>query len=181
MKTKPPPDRRKFAGDREEMEYLYHKLLYWLYEREDTPRARVYADRLENLLRKIDAKQQSIFGQECRSLIYETKGDLPNAILHRQKEIRYIRRLQEISVGTPTEKIALDNYGYADLSDRLDLLATLYHAAGQLDRALATLEESKQLCKEHRIRFDAADLLAEYREEKRAMANGKPKQTRRSG
>ena len=35
MNTKPPPDRRKFADERDHIDYLYHKLLYWLYERED--------------------------------------------------------------------------------------------------------------------------------------------------
>ena len=32
MKTEAPPDRRKFADDRDELDYLYHKLLYWLYD-----------------------------------------------------------------------------------------------------------------------------------------------------
>lgn len=40
MKTMPPPDRRKFADGRDEMEYLYHKLLYWFYGRQDRRRAR---------------------------------------------------------------------------------------------------------------------------------------------
>lgn len=171
MKTKPPPDRRKFANHWDEIEYLYHKLLYWLYEREDESKARAYADRLEKVLAKADPKQEAILGQECRSLVSETKGDFPKAIEHREHEIRLIRCLHEISLGTATEPITLRDYGYPDLSARLDLLARLYHSAGQLDRAITTLEESKRLCKEHRIRFDAADMLAEYREEKRAGCN----------
>ena len=41
MKTKAPPDRRKFADERDQIDYLYHKLLYWLYEREDRVRAQL--------------------------------------------------------------------------------------------------------------------------------------------
>jgi tetratricopeptide (TPR) repeat protein len=172
MKTKPPPDRRKFANHWDEIEYLYHKVLYWLYEREEESKARPFADRLGKVLAKADPKQEAILGQECRSLVYETKGDFPKAIAHRDQEIRLIRRLHEISLGTATEAITLRDYGYADLSARLDLLARLYHVAGQLDRAITTLEESKRLCKEHGIRFDAADMLAEYQEENRGTLNG---------
>jgi ATP/maltotriose-dependent transcriptional regulator MalT len=60
----------------------------------------------------------------------------------------------------------LAGYGWADLSDRLDLLATLYRASGDLDKALAVLEESEKLCNSHRIPFDGKDLLREYRKEK---------------
>ena len=46
MKTKPPPGRRKFADERDQINYLYDKLLYWLYQREDKARARAFAERL---------------------------------------------------------------------------------------------------------------------------------------
>lgn len=35
MKAEPPLQRRKFANDWDEIEYLYQKLLFWLYERAD--------------------------------------------------------------------------------------------------------------------------------------------------
>jgi tetratricopeptide (TPR) repeat protein len=172
MKIKPPLDRRKFANEWDEIEYLYDKILYWLYQREDAGKARPYADRLERLLPRADPKQEAILGQECWSLVFETKGDLPKAIEHRQNEIRLIRRLHEICRNKPSAHPALEDYGYNALSDRLELLATLYHAAGQLDRAIETVQESKRLCKEHGIRFDGADLLREYLEEKRTAADG---------
>ena len=41
MKIKPPPDRRKFANEWDEIGYLYDKLLFWLYQREDVGKARL--------------------------------------------------------------------------------------------------------------------------------------------
>src|SRR5437870_3625397 len=97
MKAKPITDRRKFADAWDEIGYLYDKLLYWLYQREDARKARVFAERLEKVLPKADPDQEAIFTHECWSLVYETRGDLRKAITHRENEIRLIRRLHEIS------------------------------------------------------------------------------------
>ena len=53
-------------------------------------------------------------------------------------------------------------YSHADLSDRLDLLAVLYHDSGNLDKAISTLKESKQVCEKHGLKFDGVDLLQDY-------------------
>ena len=66
--------------------------------------------------------------------------------------------------------LVLRHYGYDDLSDRLDLLAVLYHDSGNMDKALSTLEDSKRLCGEHNIKFDGEDILEEYSEEKKKSA-----------
>lgn len=179
MKPKPPPDRRKFASEWDEITYLYHKLLYWLYEREDARRARPYADRLQELLPKASPDHEAVFGEECWSLVYETRGNLRKAIEHRENEIRLIRRLYEIVRDAPDQAaIALKNYGYSDLSDRLDLLAILYRGTGDLDRALAILRESKRLCEKHGVRFDGEDLVEEYSAEKRKRAATKRRKSR---
>jgi tetratricopeptide (TPR) repeat protein len=167
MKTEPPPDRRKFADDRDEAEYLYQKLLYWLYEREDPTRARAFAERLARLLSNVSPDHRAIFPEECRSLICEAKGDLPGAIKHRENEVQLMKRLHEISRNSPQREDLLRLHGYDDLSDRLDLLAALYHDSGQLDRAIEALQESKRLCAQHRIAFDGGELLRECLEEKR--------------
>jgi hypothetical protein len=171
MKTKPPPDRRKFADERDQIDYLYHKLLYWLYEREDKVRASAFAERLAQLLSQSSPGHDAIFPEECWSLIGEAKGDLPGAIKHREKEIRLMKRVQAISRSTPQQEAVLRLYGYDDLSDRLDLLAVLYHDSGNLDKAISTLHESKQLCEKHGIKFDAEDIMQEYLEEKRARVH----------
>jgi len=162
MKTERPPDRRKFADARDQIEYLYQKLLYWLYERRDRSRAGVFAQRLANVLSKSSPGHDAIFPEECWSLICEAKEDLRAAIKHRENEIRLIKRLHEISRSSPHEGTVFRLYTCEDLSDRLDLLAVLYHDSGNLDKALATLHESKQLCKKHRIEFDGEDVLQDY-------------------
>lgn len=54
------------------------------------------AERLARLLSKSDPRHESICGEECRSLIQEAKRNLPQAIEHRENEIRLIRRLHEL-------------------------------------------------------------------------------------
>jgi hypothetical protein len=162
MKVKPPPSRRTFASPWDEILYLYDKLLYWYYQRDEIGKARIFAQRLQSLLSKVDPSHESIRGEECWSLIHEVYGDLPAAIRHRKNEIRLIRRLQQISRDTPSGSFALTDFGYDDLSDRLDLLAMLCHADGQPKLAIQTLLESKRLCAQHGIPFDGEDLLQEY-------------------
>ena len=159
MKTKPPPDRRKFAGLRDELDYFYHKLLYWLYERTDRERARAFADRLARLLSKESPDHDAIFPEECWSLICEARQDLSGAIRHRENEIQLIKRLHESCRNNSQQDLISRLYGYDDLSDRLDLLAVLYHAIGHLDQAKCALFESKQLCQKHGIKFDGEDIL----------------------
>jgi hypothetical protein len=108
-------------------------------------------------------------GEAAWSLLYEVKRDLRRAIVCRESEIKLIHRLWEISPGTPREESVLKNYGPSDLSDRYDLLAILYHDVGDLDKAIAVLRESKNLCEFHGIRFDGQDLLGAYLAEKEQL------------
>jgi len=163
MKTEPPPGRRKFADERDQIDYLYQKLLYWLYEREDKARARAFAESLAQLLlSKSFPGHDAIFPEECWSLICEAKEDLMGATKHRENEIRLIKRLHAISRNSPQKEDLFRLYGYEDLSDRLDLLAVLYHDSGYLDKAISTLHESKQLCEKHGVKFDGEDIIQEY-------------------
>src|SRR3954447_25156115 len=97
MKANSPASPRKLADTSEEMGYLYDKLVYWLYHRQNARRARPFAGRLEQLLSNAGREGKSIFAEECRPLVHEAKGRLGKAIKHREKEIRLIRRLNEIS------------------------------------------------------------------------------------
>jgi tetratricopeptide (TPR) repeat protein len=180
MKSNPPTARRKFANVSEEMGYLYDKLVYWLYHRQEARRSRRFADRLERVLSKAGPDAESIFASECRSLVHEAKGNLARAIEHRENEIRLIRRLHQISQNSASADFIFRQYSYADLSDRLDLLAVLYHDSGDLDKALSALLESKRLCEKHRVKFDGEDILQEYLEEKRT-SQAEPASPRRNG
>jgi hypothetical protein len=153
---------RKGSGQPGELDKLYGKLVYWLYDRRNVRHARPFADRLEAVLKRYRQTPEAIFIEECRSLVCEAKGDLENAIKHRENEIRLIRRLHLISQNTPDAKYVFDQYDYTDLSDRLDLLAMLYHDGGDLNKAISTLLESKHYCQEHGIGFDGEDILREY-------------------
>jgi hypothetical protein len=166
MKAKLPPHRRKFRTEWDEICYLHEKLLYWLYRRQDAERARYYARRLERLLPRADPDHEAILGEECWSLVQEAKGDLRAAIPHRENEVRMIRRLHVISRNSPVKEYLLQRRGYDNLSDTMDVLATLYHDTGQLDKALRILRESRRLCRAHGIPFDGEELLREYLDEK---------------
>jgi hypothetical protein len=152
----------------EEISFLRDGLLYWFYERVDRKRSRLFADLLESLLRDVDG--ESISTEECKSLIAEVRGDLRKAIRHRTREIELIRRLHEISFGQPGEEYIGHLYDIDDLSDRLDLLAILYHDWGKRDRALKVLSESRNLCELHGIPFDGADLWDDYQKETLGVA-----------
>jgi hypothetical protein len=147
---------------------LYHKLLYWFYSHGNRGKALKYCNRLEELLRQETADHLAILGEECWSLVFEVRGDLGKAIAYRENEIRLIKKLRRISIGTLSEKYVLDRYGPGDLSDRLDLLAILRHDSGELEEALQILRRSKRLCQSHGIPFDGADLLEEYTAEQKA-------------
>ena len=159
------PKKLVVANDWDRIRDLYNKLLHWLYAQEDVSKAQRCAHRLERLLTLADPAHETIFGQECWSLIYEASGNLQKAIEHRKKEIELIQRLQAISHNQPYEAVAVKDYGPSDLSDRLNLLATLYHDSRDLRNAISTLEESKQLCTNSAITFDGEDLLRDYRNE----------------
>jgi hypothetical protein len=167
MRPKPPPTERKFAHAWAEIDYLYHKLLYWFYEREDRRRAAIYARRLRPLLRREDSRSEVILGSAARALVAELDGNLADAIRHRIHELKLIRRLNEI--GAPPEYA----FGPDDIADRLDLLAILYWDAGDLELAERTLEESRRLCKQHGISFDGRTILADLRRDRTATSSGR--------
>jgi hypothetical protein len=160
MTTKGTLSRRKFASEWDEIQYLRHKVVYWLYECGERAHALKFANRLNALLRKADPDQEAILGTECRALLAEAQGDLRWAIDCREREIRQRKRLEHISADSPVKHF--DGYGYSDLSDRLDQLAILYHDAGNLEKAIATLRQPEQLCQQHGLPFEGAALLQEY-------------------
>ena len=181
MKTDIPATRRKFADVWDEIDYLYHKLLYWLYDQGDPAKAKPFAERLERLLARAPSSRGTIRGEECRSLICELKQDLPGAIKHREEEVRLIERLHQLACDSPSWHYVQSQYDARDLSDRLDLLAILYHDSGDLEKAIGTLQESKQLCKREGILFDGEDLLQEYRTEKQGEPEAERDRQRGAG
>lgn len=159
-----PRTRRTFSNRWDEVLYLYDKILYWLYGKQNRSRAMRFAGRLQELLRRLCWKHEAIRGEECWSLLYELKGDLRRAIKYRENEIRLIKGLRQSArpiKDSRQKKWILHGYGISDLSDRMDLLALLYDRAGNTGKAIGVLRNSKRLCKKHGVRFDGQDILDE--------------------
>lgn len=129
------------------------------------------------LLKQHDRTQESILGQEIRSLIYELHEDYAAAIKHRLREIALIDVLWKHAATMKPELQAsiLDRYQPLDLADRYDLLAILYHDSGQLKKAIQALWKSREICEEHGVKFDSTDLLKEYLQELRGPVKAKKK------
>jgi hypothetical protein len=147
-----------------QLETLYIRLVRAFYEKDDRPRAEKVAARLEEVLAASPEDSRSIRGEEIRSLIAELRGDFAEAARSREAEIRKILELHTLTANTPHWKYASRQYGFSDVGDRLDLLAILYDAQGEIDRAISVLLESKNYCQAHEIPFDAEDLLHELEE-----------------
>ena len=136
------------------------------YERANRPAALRYGERFFDLLTKNADGHDSIFGEECWSLLFELRKDLHEAVKHKEHEIELIQQLWEVSANTPGMTVVLRTYGIGDLADRLDLLAILYHDAGRLDTAILTLMRSKWLCESFKVAFESENLLQDYLYEK---------------
>ncbi len=165
-------DRQKPAEVADETESLYQELLHWFYEKANRERAQKVARRLEAALAARPDVADSIRGEEIRSLLAELRGDLTEAIRSRESEIRKIFELHSLARDTPGWDYVRRQYDYGDVSDRLDLLAALYADQGDLDRAIATLQESKQFSEAHQIPFDGQDLLDEFTDAQRTPVEG---------
>lgn len=162
MKTKSTRSRRKFRNEWDEIDYLYMKILDWWYGKEDRRKALPFCTRLQALLDRTPDAHEAVFGVECLSLIREVQGDLPGAITYREREIELMKRLLRIAAKHTHREFICRDRDYPDLSDRLDLLAILYHDAGDLQKAIQVLKDSRRLCRRHGIPFDGEDVLREY-------------------
>lgn len=156
----------------EEVEALYSSLINAFYDREDRERARKIAAKLEDVLNNRRDVADSIRGEEIRSLIAELNGNLQEAIRRRECEIRKILELHSLGWGKPSWAYVFRQYDYSDVSDRLDLLASLYAKVGDWERAIATLRESRTYCAGHGIPFDGQDLLDEFEQERASPERG---------
>ena len=158
MTSHSPPTRRAFADKWDEIRYLRAKVLHWLYEKRQRAKALGFAARMKSLLRSVD-DHAGILGEECWSLIHECEGHWKQAIRSREMEIELLEQFLERSSQTGAVQ---SFYDWSDLTDRLDLLATLHEANGERAKAVEVLERSKSICKKRHLQFDGEDLLAEY-------------------
>jgi hypothetical protein len=175
MIRKVPRSRKPSSVTADEIETLYLDLLRSFYEEEDREQAERVATQLEAALAARPDAAASIRGEEIRSLLAELRGDLTAAICNRESEIRKIFELHSMATDMATRDYVFRKYDYSDISDRLDLLATLFANQGDLDRAISTLQESRQFCESHRVPFDGQDMLDEFEESRRAANTPVPR------
>ncbi len=161
MTSKANQDGTKSVPVSREIESQYLKLVKFFYGRDDFEQSRKIASSLEELLAASPQYSDSIRAEEIRSMIAELRGDLVGATRSREAEIRKILELHALTANTPAWRSVARRYGFSDVSDRLDLLAILYDAQGERDRAILVLLESKHYCESHGIPFDAQDVLHE--------------------
>jgi hypothetical protein len=93
--AKPPVTQRSFASVWTELDYLCTKIRYWIYTRHQRVQARRYIDRLERVLNDLPENDLAIIRAEGWSLLCELKGNLDDAIAHREREIHLIERLHK--------------------------------------------------------------------------------------
>ncbi|HUY91899.1 MAG TPA: hypothetical protein VMV10_24375 [Pirellulales bacterium] len=168
---------RQPPHDADEIERLYVKLLRAFYEKPNRKSALAVAATLKSALAARPEFQDSIRAEEIRSLLAELHGDLAAAARCREAEIRKILELYSQAVNTTSWEYVHRQYGFADVADRLDLLAALYDKQGDTERAIATLRESKHWCESHQVPFDGQDLLDELSKASPAPARRQRRET----
>lgn len=161
-----PPTRRTFVSTWDEISYLYHKLLYWLYGRGKEVSARRFGGRLKKLLEHADPAHHAILGEECWSLVCEAEGDLVRAIQFREHEIHLMTRALKLA-GPNRRELPAGYPDYDDLLDRFVLLAMLHNKIGDTSTAIHRLRRAQRFAVAHGLPFNAGDLLSDYRIQQR--------------
>jgi hypothetical protein len=120
---------RRFANAWAELDYLCKKLRYWLYTRKQKPRAGRFLHRLERVLTRLPENDSAIIREEGLALLSELKGELGDAIAHREREIRLMERLHREAESpkyeTGTREYMLRDRDSAVLGERRAILETL--------------------------------------------------------
>jgi hypothetical protein len=134
-KTRAPLTQRHFANGWAELDYLCKKIRYWLYTREQKPRARRYLDRLKRVLHDLPESEMAILGEEGLALFHELQGHIGEAITHRQREIRLMEQLQREAQSPgytdSTKAYILRDRDTAELEERQAILAALRKTKAQ--------------------------------------------------
>jgi hypothetical protein len=96
----PPRTQRTFANTWGELDYLCKKIRYWLYTRKQKARAKRFLDSLVRVLHDLPENDLAILREEGLALLYELRGKLEKAIVHRQREIELMQRLHRSADAT---------------------------------------------------------------------------------
>ena len=123
----PPTTQRRFATIWGELDYVCKKIRYWLYARKQRARAERYLQRLAVILHELPENDIAIIRAEGLALFHELKGELGEAITHREREIHLTERLHKEaqSHDNSTKSYMLQGRGTIDLQERRAILDAL--------------------------------------------------------
>jgi len=107
---KPPAVRSRFLSQTDELNYVGDMVRYHFAQSSSNGKLAVYLYRLRRLLNEFGVDDGSINLQEHWILFYEAADDLRGAIVHREKLITLVHRLQEMGgfIGPFDEKYLAD-------------------------------------------------------------------------
>jgi len=125
----PPKTQRRFINNWDELDYLCRKIRYWLYKEKRKDKALHFVDRLEQILRKLAKNDGAILQEEGWALLYELKGEISKAIVHRRAEIDLMKQLHKEARSTQysesTAAYMLRGRNTRDLEERKAVLKSL--------------------------------------------------------
>ncbi|MCK4660926.1 MAG: hypothetical protein KAV82_15505 [Phycisphaerae bacterium] len=143
---KPPPNRRNFIHEWDEIDYLHEKLGYWLETRQSRYHARRFVTRLKELVSRKDPKHEVILGAACRAAIANCEQNLSEEIHYTKHYISLLRELLKDGFECPY-------YDWSAVRNETAVLAVLYAESGQAGLADKTILEVKRLCSKHGLSF----------------------------
>jgi hypothetical protein len=127
MKSPFPGTQRRFANGWGELDYICKKIRFWLYERKQKAKAVRFLDRLARILRELPENNIAIIREEGLALLHQLKGEVDDAIAHREREIRLTERLHKEaqSHDDTTRAYMLRDRETIDLQERRAILEAL--------------------------------------------------------
>jgi hypothetical protein len=127
--TKRPPFRRDFLGNGDELNYLSDVLTYLgSIDETGTEEAIRLLGRFADLLNQRGLDDGSIMLQDHWALLHELRGNVAQAIVHRQREIALIER--SFTLGGPVGDV-----NHAFLRAKMEMLAHDYCRHGEQEMA----------------------------------------------
>jgi hypothetical protein len=133
----PPRTQRTFANTWGELDYLCKKIRYWLYTRKQKAKAKRFLDSLARVLDELPENELAILRQEGLALLCELQGEIAQAILHRQQEIKLMQRLHRESrsprYADGTKAYMLRGRDASALEERREILQKLLSANAHED------------------------------------------------
>ena len=147
----PPLSKRSFIHPWNEMEYLYFKAGFWLFEGRNRHNADPFIRRLKILVTKHDPRGITILGLEGRILIADFEDKMEKEIEFTEKLASRIIKLIKIWPRCP-------DYDWTSVRSLYITLAMLYAENQQRVRAQKAVTRCAKFCRKHRLALNKKQL-----------------------